>query len=113
MDDEGFLFIVDRKKDMIIVGGFNIYPNEIDEFLTTHPKILEAFTIGVPEEYRGETVKSFVFEMPGETLSIAEIDEWCRERLSAYKVPRQIAFIDTLPKSAVGKILRKELRKVE
>jgi len=113
MDDEGFLFIVDRKKDMIIAGGFNIYPNEIDEILTTHPKILEACTIGVPDEYRGETVKSFVVVTPGETLSITEIDEWCRERLSAFKVPRQIAFMDSLPKSAVGKILRKELRKVK
>ncbi|WDP91836.1 MAG: long-chain fatty acid--CoA ligase [Desulfobacter sp.] len=110
MDEDGFLSIVDRKKDMIVASGYNVYPNEIDDLLFTHPKILEAATIGVPDEYRGETVKSFVVVKPGETLTEDEVTVFCREKLAAYKVPRLISFIDELPKSAVGKILRKELR---
>jgi long-chain acyl-CoA synthetase len=113
VDEDGYLMIVDRKKDVIIAGGFNVYPKEIDEVLFTHPKILEACTIGVPDAYRGETVKSFIVVRPGESLTAAEIFEFCREKLSAYKVPKRIEFMDDLPKSAVGKILRRELREME
>ncbi len=113
MDEDGYLQIVDRKKDVIIAGGFNIYPKEIDEVLFSHPKILEACTIGVPDSYRGETVKAFVVVRSGESLTAAEIFDFCREKLSAYKVPKRIEFMDDLPKSAVGKILRRELRDME
>ena len=110
LDEDGFLSIVDRKKDMIVASGYNIYPNEIDDILFSHPKILEACTVGVPDEYRGETVKAYIVTRSGETLTEAEVIAFCRERLAAYKVPRQIEFIGELPKSTVGKILRKDLR---
>src|SRR5450759_1743910 len=113
LDEDGHLSVVDRKKDMIIAGGYNIYPKEIDEVLFDHPKILEACAVGVPDEYRGETIKAFVVVKPGESLTEAEIIEYCRERLAAYKAPKRIAFLDELPKSAVGKILRRELRAME
>jgi long-chain acyl-CoA synthetase len=113
LDEDGYLYIVDRKKDMIIASGFNIYPREIDEVLFEHPKVEEACAIGIPHEYRGETVKAFVVIKPGETLTEDELDAFCRERLTAYKVPKIYEFIDELPKSAIGKILRKELRAME
>ncbi len=108
MDEDGYTFIVDRKKDMILAGGYNVYPREIDEVLFEHPKILEACAKGVPDPYRGETVKAFVVKAPGETLTEKEVVDWCREKLAAYKVPKQIQVVDGLPKSAVGKILRKK-----
>ena len=110
LDEDGFLSIVDRKKDMIVASGYNIYPNEIDDILFSHPKVLEACTVGVPDEYRGETVKAYIVTRPGETLTKEEIIAFCRENLAAYKVPKLIEFIDELPKSTVGKILRKDLR---
>ncbi len=113
MDEEGYFFIVDRKKDMIIAGGYNIYPRDIDEVLFEHPKILEACAIGVPDTYRGETVKAFVVLKPGETMTAEEVIEYCKEKLAKYKVPTLVEFIDSLPKSGVGKILRKELRAKE
>lgn len=113
LDDDGYLYIVDRKKDMIIAGGFNIYPRDIDEVLFEHPKIQEACAVGVPDAYRGETVKAFVVPIPGETITPEELDAFCRERLTAYKVPKLYDFMDELPKSAVGKILRKDLRAME
>ena len=113
LDEDGYLTIVDRKKDLIIAGGFNIYPKEIDEVLFEHPKILEACTIGVPDAYRGETVKSFVVIKPGESLCAEEVIRFCKERLTAYKVPKRIEFLEELPKSAVGKVLRRELKERE
>jgi long-chain acyl-CoA synthetase len=113
MDEDGYVFIVDRKKDMIIAGGFNIYPRDIDEVLYEHPKISDAVTIGVPDEYRGETVKVFVVVKPGETLTEKEVIAHCKEKLAAYKVPRLVEFRDELPKTMVGKVLRKELRAEE
>lgn len=110
VDEDGFLTLVDRKKDMIIASGYNIFPNEIDDVLFEHPQILEACTIGVPDDYRGETVKAFVVCKPGASLSEDEVIAYCRTKLAAYKVPKRIEFIDALPKSAVGKLLRKELR---
>ncbi len=113
MDDEGYLFIVDRKKDMVIAGGFNIYPREIDEVLFEHPKVKEACAIGLPDPYRGETIKAFVVPRDGETLTEEEVVAYCKEKLAAYKVPKQIEFAEELPKSAIGKILRRELRDME
>ncbi len=98
---------------MIIAGGYNIFPREIDEVLFEHPKVLEACTIGVPHEYRGETVKSFIVTKPGQTLTTEDLDAYCRDRLSPYKVPRIYEFVESLPKSAVGKILKRELRDME
>ncbi|MBI5604909.1 MAG: long-chain fatty acid--CoA ligase [Deltaproteobacteria bacterium] len=112
-DEEGYLFIVDRKKDMIIAGGFNIYPREIDEVLFQHPKIQEAVSVGIPDAYRGETVKAYIVLKTGETATGEEIITFCREKLAAYKVPKKIEFRDSLPKSAVGKVLRKILRSEE
>jgi long-chain acyl-CoA synthetase len=109
-DEDGYLSVVDRKKDMIIAGGFNIYPVELDGVLFDHPKILEACTVGVPDPYRGETVKAFIVVKKGETLSEEEVTQYCKERLAPYKVPKLIEFIDELPKSAVGKVLRRQLR---
>jgi long-chain acyl-CoA synthetase len=112
-DEDGYLTIVDRKKDMIIAGGYNIYPREIDEILFQHPKILEACSIGVPDAYRGETVKAYVVVKPGETLTAEEVIQFSREKLAPYKAPKMVEFIDALPKSAVGKILRKEVKEMD
>jgi len=113
MDEDGYFYIVGRKKDMIIAGGYNIYPREIDEILYEHPKVLEAAAIGVPHETRGETVKVFIVVQPGETLTAEEVIEFCRERLAPYKVPRLVEFRDELPKSTIGKVLRRVLRDEE
>jgi long-chain acyl-CoA synthetase len=110
MDDDGYFYIVDRKKDMIIAGGYNVYPREIDEVLYEHPRVLDAVTIGIPDPYRGETVKAFVVLKSGEWASEEEIIRFCKERLAAYKVPKSIEFRESLPKSMVGKVFRKELR---
>jgi len=113
MDAEGYFYIVDRKKDMVIAGGYNIYPREIDEVLFEHPKILEACAVGIPDPYRGETIKAFVVLKPGQTMTEEEVIKYCGEKLAKYKVPRIVEFIGSLPKSMVGKILRKELRAME
>jgi long-chain acyl-CoA synthetase len=113
MDDEGYFYIVDRKKDMIIAGGYNIYPRDIDEVLFANPKVAEACTIGVPHDYRGESVKAFVVLKPGETATEEEMIEYCKKKLAKYKVPKVVEFTDSLPMSAVGKVLRKELRAME
>ncbi|MDI6726603.1 MAG: AMP-binding protein, partial [Smithellaceae bacterium] len=112
-DEEGFLFIVDRKKDMIIAGGFNIYPREVDEILYRHPKIKDAATVGIPDDYRGERVKAFVVTKERETVTAEEIVAFCRDRMAPYKVPKEIEFRPSLPLSAAGKILRKVLRDEE
>jgi long-chain acyl-CoA synthetase len=104
---------LDRKKDMIIAGGFNIYPREIEEVLYRHPKIQEAVAVGVADPYRGETVKAFVVLKPGEKATEEEIIAFCRQSLAAYKVPKAVEFRDSLPKSLIGKILRKTLRAEE
>ena len=112
-DEDDYFFIVDRKKDMIIAGGYNIYPREIEEVLFQHPKILDAVAVGVDDEYRGETVKAFVVLKEGETATDKEIIGFCRKKLAAYKAPKLVEFRDELPKSAVGKVLRKILREEE
>lgn len=110
IDEDGYVFIVDRKKDMIISSGYNVYPREIDEVLYEHPKVLDAVAIGVPDPYRGETVKAYVVLKPGESVSEEEIIQFSKARLAAYKVPRLVEFRQSLPKSMVGKVFRKELR---
>jgi long-chain acyl-CoA synthetase len=111
MDQEGYFYIVDRKKDMIISGGYNVYPREIDEVFFTHPKVMEACAIGVPHPTRGEQIKVFVVLKPGETASETELINFCKERLATYKLPTMVVFCEELPKSTVGKVLRKDLRK--
>ena len=113
MDEEGYFYIVDRKKDMIISGGFNIYPREVEEVLYEHPKILEAAVIGVPHQYKGEVVKAYVVLKKGEVLTKEEVIAFCEERLARYKVPKEVSFVDDLPKSMIGKVLRRELREKE
>ncbi|NMH69948.1 long-chain-fatty-acid--CoA ligase [Bacillus sp. RO3] len=109
MDEKGYFYVVDRKKDMIIAGGFNIYPREIEEVLYEHPAIQEVVAAGVPDAYRGETVKAYVVLKEGETLTEEELNEFARKFLAAYKVPRIYEFRKELPKTAVGKILRRAL----
>jgi long-chain acyl-CoA synthetase len=110
MDEEGYFHISDRKKDMIIAGGYNIYPADVEAVLYEHPKVKEAAVIGVPDEYRGESVKAFVVLKEGEAATSEELIEFCRERMASYRVPRSIEFRDDLPKSIIGKVLRRELR---
>jgi len=112
MDEDGYFRIVDRKKDMVVVSGFNVYPNEIEDCLMTHPGGLEAAVIGVPDPGTGEAVKAFIVRRD-ETLSFEDVRTHCKAHLTAYKVPKQVDFRDDLPKSNVGKILRKDLRAEE
>jgi long-chain acyl-CoA synthetase len=113
MDEDGYLHMVDRKKDMIIAGGYNIYPTDVEGVLFEHPKVKEAAVIGVPDERRGETIKAFIVPKDGETVTEQEIIGFCRENLAAYKVPAQVEFRTDLPKSLIGKVLRRELREEE
>ncbi len=113
VDEQGYFAIVDRKKDMIISSGFNVYPRDVEEVLYTHPKIMEACVIGAPDEYSGERIKAFIVCKQGESLTDEEVIEFCRANLTRYKVPKFVEFVDDLPKSAVGKILRKELKAME
>lgn len=109
MDEKGYFYIVDRKKDMIIAGGYNIYPREIEEVLYEHEAVQEAVVAGIPDAYRGETVKAYVVLKSGHELNEKDLNAYCRENLAAYKVPRIYEFRDELPKTAVGKILRRSL----
>jgi long-chain acyl-CoA synthetase len=110
-DDDGYYFIVDRKKDMIIRGGFNVYPREIEEVLYAHPAVAEAAVIGVPHDKHGEEVKAFVAYKPGQSVRPDDLVAYCKSRLAAYKYPRTVAVLEALPKGATGKILKRELRK--
>jgi len=112
-DEDGYVTIVGRKKDMIVVSGYNVYPDEVDGVLVAHPAVLEAATIGVPDPKRGETVKSFVVLKPGQTVTSDELRVYCKKELAAYKVPWIVEFRDDLPKSSMMKILRKDLRQPE
>jgi long-chain acyl-CoA synthetase len=109
MHPDGYFQIVDRKKDMIIVSGFNVYPNEIEDVIATHPKVLEVAAVGLPDEKSGEVIKVFVVKKDP-SLTEAEIIAHCRENLTGYKIPKQVEFRKELPKTNVGKILRRELR---
>ncbi|WP_269920205.1 long-chain-fatty-acid--CoA ligase [Caldifermentibacillus hisashii] len=109
MDEEGYFYIVDRKKDMIIASGYNIYPREIEEVLYEHPAVKEVVVAGVPDPYRGETVKAYIVLKEGTTVTEDELNKFARKNLAAYKVPRKYEFRDELPKTTVGKILRRQL----
>ncbi len=109
MDERGYVRIVDRKKDMILVSGFNVYPNEIEQVVCLHPGVLECAAVGIPDEKSGEAVKLFVVKSDP-TVSEDDLAGYCRENFTAYKRPKYIEFRDELPKSNVGKILRRELR---
>jgi long-chain acyl-CoA synthetase len=108
--DDGYFRIVDRKKDMIIVSGFNVYPNEIEDILASHPDIIEAAVIGEPNDKTGELVSAYIVKVPNAVISEQDIVNYCRELLTPYKIPKKINFLAELPKSSVGKILRKDLR---
>jgi long-chain acyl-CoA synthetase len=110
MDDEGYFYIVGRKKDMIISSGFNVYPREIEEVLFEHPQLKEASVIGIPDQKRGEAVKAFLVLRDGEQTTAEEIITFCKQNLAAYKVPSIVEIVETLPKSMVGKVLRRKLR---
>jgi len=111
LDEEGYLYIVDRKGDMIISGGVNIYPREVEEVLYRHPSVLEASVIGVPDDHWGEAVKAVLVVKEGSTVSEEEIIRFCGEHLAGYKKPKSVEFWRELPKSPQGKILKKEIRK--
>ncbi|MFP4474279.1 MAG: long-chain-fatty-acid--CoA ligase [Desulfatibacillaceae bacterium] len=113
MDEDGYFTILDRKKEMIIASGFNIYPKEVENILCGHPAVSEAAVIGVPDSYRGETVKAFITMAPGAEVSEEEITAFCRENMLRYMVPAEIEFRNELPKTPIGKILKKELKAEE
>jgi long-chain acyl-CoA synthetase len=111
MDEEGYFYIVDRKKELIKPGGFQVWPREVEEAIAAHPKVLEVGVAGIPDPYRGETVKAWIVLKPGQTAAADEIKAFCKERLAAYKIPTHYEFRTELPKTTVGKILRRELVK--
>lgn len=113
VDEDGYTYIVDRKKDMVIAGGFNIYPRDIEEVLYTHPKIMEAAVAGINDAYRGETLKAYIVLKAGETMTEKEVVEFCKTNLAAYKVPKLVEFRAELPKTMIGKVLRRILREEE
>ena len=110
VDEDGFFFIVDRKKELIIRGGFNVYPREVEEVLYAHPAVAAAAVIGVPDERLGEEVKAIVQLKPGQTATPAELIAYCKDRVAAYKYPRTLEFVDQLPIGPTGKILKRELK---
>jgi long-chain acyl-CoA synthetase len=113
MDENGWFFLVDRKKDMINVSGYKVWPRDVEDALYGHEAVKEVAVVGVPDEYRGETVKAFVSLKEGKSASDEELIAFCKEQMAAYKYPRQIEFVEELPKTASGKVLRRELRDKE
>ena len=109
-DEEGYLYLVDRTSDMIITGGYNVYPREVEDALLAHPSVLECAVVGAPHEKWVEAVTAFVVLRTDATATEAELIEFTRERLASYKVPKSVRFIEEIPKSAVGKVLRRALR---
>ena len=110
-DEDGYFYIVGRKKDMIITGGYNVYPREIEEVLYTHPAVYEVAVIGIPDETKGEIPKAFITLKPGQQTSDREIIDFCQAYLAAYKIPRRVEICSELPKSSTGKILTGELKR--
>jgi long-chain acyl-CoA synthetase len=110
VDDDGFLFLVDRVKDLIIVSGFNVYPNEVEEVLLGHPGVDQAVVIGVPHPHSGEAVKAYVTVMTGIAVEEDDLIAHCEAHLARYKCPQKVMFVDEIPQSATGKVLRKALR---
>jgi long-chain acyl-CoA synthetase len=113
LDADGYLFIVDRKKDLIKTSGYQVWPREVEEVVSAHPAVAEAGVIGLPDPMKGETVKAFVVLRPGMTATEAELKSFCRERLAPYKVPSQFELVPELPKTQVGKVLRRALKQGE
>jgi long-chain acyl-CoA synthetase len=113
MDEEGYFAIKDRLKDVIIAGGYNIYPREVEEVLFEHPAVKEAAVAGMKDQYRGESVKAFIVLKDGWQVSPSQLDRWCRDRLAAYKVPHRYIFKESLPKTMIGKVLRRKLSEDE
>ncbi len=113
MDEDGYFYIEDRKKDLIIAGGYNIYPREVEEVLMAHPAVVEAAVAGITDPKRGETVKAWVVKKEGDPTTEEEMIAWSKTQLAKYKYPRTIEFRDELPKSSVGKVLKRELIKEE
>ncbi|HUV45856.1 MAG TPA: AMP-binding protein, partial [Dehalococcoidia bacterium] len=111
VDEDGELFILDRKKEMIIAKGQNIYPSDIEDVLYTHPKVAEAAVVGIPDELRGEVIRAIISLKAGEVATEQEIKRFCLERIANYKVPKQVIFLDSLPKTATGKIRKEDLKK--
>jgi long-chain acyl-CoA synthetase len=109
MDEDGYFFIVDRKKDMILRGGYNVYPREIEEVLYEHPAVSEVAVVGVPDERLGEEVGAAIALKPGAGADADDLREFVKQRVAAYKYPRRIWFVDELPKTATGKILKREI----
>ncbi|WJH37414.1 hypothetical protein N6H14_20090 [Paenibacillus sp. CC-CFT747] len=109
MDEDGYFYILDRRKDLIIAGGYNIYPREVEEVLFEHPDVEEAIVAGIVDPYRGETVKAYIVLKPGAERNEQELHTFCKERLAVYKVPKVYEFRDSLPKTLVGKVLRRKL----
>jgi long-chain acyl-CoA synthetase len=109
MDEKGFFYIVDRKKELIKPGGYQVWPREVEEVIASHPKVLEVGVAGVPDPYRGETVKAWVVLKPGQEATEEEIRSYCAGQMAKFKVPTQVEFRPELPKTTVGKILRREL----
>jgi long-chain acyl-CoA synthetase len=113
MDEDGYFYIVDRKKDMVNVGGFKVYPREVEDVLFEHPDVKEAGVVGMPDEFSGEVVKAFVVRKdPSKSLSERDVIEFCQGRLAKYKVPKNVEFVDELPKTLIGKVLRRKLREL-
>lgn len=110
MDEDGWFYIVDRKKDMINASGYKVWPHQVEDVLYGHPAVREAAVVGVPDAYRGETVKAYISLKPGTAVTEQELIGFCKEQMAAYKYPRSIEFLDDLPKTVTGKILRRELR---
>jgi long-chain acyl-CoA synthetase len=110
IDEDGYIYIVDRKKDMLLVRGINVYPREIEEALYTHPSITECAVIGVPDESKGEVPKAFIVVREGESLTEQEVRGFCKQHLAAYKIPKHFEFRPSLPKSATQKIMKRTLR---
>jgi long-chain acyl-CoA synthetase len=113
MDADGYFYIVDRKKELIKVGGYQVWPREVEEVIAAHPKVFEVGAAGIPDAFRGEVVKAWVVTKPGETLSVEEVQAWCRESLAPFKIPAAVEFRSELPKTSVGKVLRRELVRQE
>ncbi len=112
-DDDGDLRIVDRLKDLIIRGGYNVYPGEVEEVLYQHPDIVEAAVVGVPDDHYGEEVAAVITRKPGSDLTESDVTEWSRKKLSAYKIPRIVRFVEQLPKGSTGKILKRDIDRGE
>ena len=110
MDDEGYIFLVDRKNDMIITGGLNVFPGEVEQVLYRHPEVVEASAFGIPDEQWGESIIAAVALKPGSKVTEEKMIDFCKQHLAQFKVPKKVSFHDSLPKSSAGKILRRELR---